>query len=228
MSACAKSPPAARAQRACVRCEASTPRGRCRATRPADEPVTLCLLRSISSTYAHGERIPVGPAQQAPDRVRRRDRCADAGATGRHPYRSRCPGHRHSRVACLLSGVPMPGFTRPVRLPTPSPAARPGNEPASAVATPPTTPSVSSSRAVVASPTHAVPTPVAAVAVLVVATLLLAIAGYTHGHHGGGPHTPVRGPAERAGVPPAVRSGGPLLEAQSRRAGPGYRTEPSR
>ena len=56
-------------------------------------------------------------------------------------------------------------------------------------------------------------------AVLLVATLLLMIAGYTHGHHGEGPHTPVHGADALAGVPPAIRTGGPLIDAQSPRAG---------
>jgi cellulose synthase/poly-beta-1,6-N-acetylglucosamine synthase-like glycosyltransferase/peptidoglycan/xylan/chitin deacetylase (PgdA/CDA1 family) len=56
-------------------------------------------------------------------------------------------------------------------------------------------------------------------AVLLVATLLLAIAGYTHGHHGEGPHEPVHGAGAPAGVPPAVRAGGPLIDARSPHAG---------
>jgi cellulose synthase/poly-beta-1,6-N-acetylglucosamine synthase-like glycosyltransferase/peptidoglycan/xylan/chitin deacetylase (PgdA/CDA1 family) len=55
-------------------------------------------------------------------------------------------------------------------------------------------------------------------AVLLVATLLLVIAGYTHGHHGEGPRAPEHA-GELAGVPPAIRAGGPLLDARSRRAG---------
>jgi cellulose synthase/poly-beta-1,6-N-acetylglucosamine synthase-like glycosyltransferase/peptidoglycan/xylan/chitin deacetylase (PgdA/CDA1 family) len=55
-------------------------------------------------------------------------------------------------------------------------------------------------------------------AVLLVATLLLVIAGYTHGHHGEGPHAPEHA-GELAGVPPAIRAGGPLLDARSPRAG---------
>jgi len=56
-------------------------------------------------------------------------------------------------------------------------------------------------------------------AVLLVATLLLALAGYTHGHHGEGPHAPVHEADELAAVPSAVRAGGPLLDARSRGAG---------
>jgi cellulose synthase/poly-beta-1,6-N-acetylglucosamine synthase-like glycosyltransferase len=56
-------------------------------------------------------------------------------------------------------------------------------------------------------------------AVLLVTTLLLAIAGYTHGHHGEGPHTSAHGSGELAAVPSAVRAGGPLIDARSPRAG---------
>jgi hypothetical protein len=59
----------------------------------------------------------------------------------------------------LLSGVPMPGFTRPVRLPTTQPAAQQGNHRTSAVPTPQAAFAVSSSPADETRPTHAAATP---------------------------------------------------------------------
>src|SRR5262249_47543525 len=60
----------------------------------------------------------------------------------------------------LLSGVPMPGFTRPVRLPTTQPAAQQANHRTNAVPPAQAALAVSSSAAAQAGPTHAAATPV--------------------------------------------------------------------
>jgi hypothetical protein len=59
----------------------------------------------------------------------------------------------------LLSGVPMPGFTRPVRLPTQHPAAQPVAQHTSTGATPQGALAVSTSPAAPTVPAHAAATP---------------------------------------------------------------------
>jgi hypothetical protein len=61
----------------------------------------------------------------------------------------------------LLSGVPMPGFTRPARLPTQHPAAQPGNQYTAAGPTPQVVLAVSSPPGVPTTPEHATPAPAA-------------------------------------------------------------------
>lgn len=123
--------------------------------------VTLSALLSVCCTYAHGERTLLGRHTT--------NLTVFADATGARTRALRI-GIRTAAAALvagavlvlitLISGVPMPGFTRPVRLPTTQPAAQQANHRTSAVPPSQAALAVSSSAAAQTAPTHAAATPV--------------------------------------------------------------------